>query len=126
MAAHDVQSRPNANGVSTVAEPTPPPRKDAGWFVEFSDVLSDLSVTMNQAFLIIGVITITATAVAYWGAYTEHYYIAVGAMAVFGLSMLAWTIATLRMLWVVISGSYRWWANRRSGSPGEFTDNGPG
>ena len=91
-----------------------PPRNKVGWFMEFSKVLFDLSLTLNRTFIIISVIALGAIAVAYWGAYTEHHRIAGGAMAVVGLTMLAYTAATAYMLWAVITGVIKWRASRRS------------
>ena len=101
------------------------PRHSAGWFVDFSRALFNLSLTLNRTFTVLGVVALGAIAVAYWGAYTGRDWIAVGAMAVVGLAMLAYTAATAYMLWTVITGLIKWKAGRRAGHAPNVTDSGP-
>jgi uncharacterized membrane protein len=130
MATQDVESGRIVNdgpaGETTPVEAAEKP-KNTKWYVELPYVLNNLAFTFDRAFVIIGVIAVGATAVAYWGAYTGHYYVAVGGMVIVGLAMLAWIVATTRMLWVVAKGVVRWQASRRSNSPiNESTESAPG
>ena len=126
MATHNAQNGPIVSDGSPTAEPTGLPQNGRR-FAGLSYILSELSLTFNRVFVIIGVIAIGATALAYWAAYTDRHHIAAGAMAVVGLAMLAWTVVTIRMLWVTIASVIKWRANRRN-APGvtEPTDNVPG
>ena len=84
---------------------------------ELVDVLFELAGTLNRTFIIIGIIALGSAALAYWGAYTGHYRIAVGAFAVFGLATLAWCIAGSYVLWLNGRAIVKWFfAQRRSGA----------
>ena len=86
------------------------------------DELSELAGTLNRTLIIIGIIVLGSLALAYWGAYTEHYRIAVGAMAVFGLAALAWSIAGAYVLWVNGRAIVKWFFARRRGASVEPAD----
>ena len=120
MVTHDVESgRVVSDGPvegMTPAETTENP-KTTKWYVELPYVLTKLASAYDRAFIIIGVIAIGAAAVTYWGAYSERTYVTLGAMAIVGLAMLAWTVVTIRMLWVVATGFFEWRATRRSAGP---------
>ncbi len=128
MATHDAQSsRTVSDGLTTVESPPAEqgaPRKDTRWFVELAEVLEPLSWTGQRAFYAIGIVILGSFGIAYWGAYTEHLNIAVGAVIAFLLAMGAWTVATGWRLWTVLRGGVRWWRNRRRGS--ELTNSEPG
>ena len=89
---------------------------------ELVDVLFELAGTLNRTFIIIGIIALTAAALAYWGAYTGHYRIAVGASVVFGLASLAWCIAGTYVLWLTGREIVRWFIARRRRAAVEITD----
>ena len=86
------------------------------------DELSELAGALNRTLIIIGIIALGSAALAYWGAYTGHYGIAVGAMAVFGLAMLAWCIAGSYVLWLNGRAIVKWFFARRRDAPGEPAD----
>ena len=101
--------------------------KNVRWYIELPYVLSKLAFAFDRLYIIIGVIAIGAVAVAYWGAYTERYSMALGAMAMVALAMLAWTAVTIRMLWVIAKGIVKWRASRRAAPlVSESTENAPG
>ena len=108
MATHDVQDERIANERTGVAAS----ERRAGWFVEFSYGLLDMSLSLKRAFIIISAIGLGAMATAYLGANTGHYYIAAAALAVFGLAVVAWTVAIVHMLWKVGVWAVRWRTNR--------------
>ena len=114
-----IMARRNVHSGPTLADNPAAPERTSGptdtrWFVAFPYVLNDLARRFDRLFVIISVIGLGAIAVAYWGAYTEYYYISAAAVAVLGLALLVWTIATVRMLWVVANGVVRWRVARRS------------
>lgn len=102
----------------TPAEPAAPERaKDTGEGADLIGVLFELVGTLNTTFIILGIIALAAAALAYWGAYTGHYGIAVGAFAVLGLATLAWCIAGIYVLWLNGRAIVKWFfARRRSGA----------
>ena len=120
MATHDVQNQRIANEGSAPAE-TAASEMSSGWFVEFSDALLALSLTLKRAFIIISAIGLGAIATAYLSANTGYYQITAGALAVFGLTILAWVVAAGYLLWRIGSGVVRWWANRVP-NPRKLTD----
>ena len=101
----------------TPAEPapaTPSERaKDTRWFAELGDLLFEQAGVLNRTLIIISIIALAAAALAYWGAYTGHYRIAVGASVVFGLASLAWGIAGSYVLWHTGRAIVRWFIARR-------------
>ena len=129
MVTHDVESGRVVSDDpvegTTPAETTENPQTTK-WYAELPYVLNNLAFGFDRAFVIIGVIAVGATAVAYWGAYTERNYIALGAMAIVGFAMLAWSGVTIRMLWVVAKGVVKWRTSRRNAAPvNESTDSAP-
>ncbi len=116
MAGQDIQGSRAVQSESVPVESVPS-RRVEGRFEEFSRVASDLSLTLNRTIILVGIIVIGAIALIYWGAYTEHYYVMAGAMAVFALAMLVWIVANAYVAWTVARGSVKWWAaNRRERS----------
>ena len=119
MATHDAQSsRTASDGLTTVESPPAEqgaPRKDTRWFVELAEVLEPLSLTGEPAFYILSVILLGSFGMAYWGAYTEHLYVAAVSIIVFLLAMAAWGIVTCWRVWAVIRGGVKWWRSRHSG-----------
>ena len=118
MAGQDVQSSGVAQSEATSVA-SAPSRPVAGQFEEFSKVAFGLSMTLNRTVILTGIITIGAMALIYWGAYTEHYYVMAGAMAVFAPAMLVWAGAVVYTAWAVLSGSVKWWAANRRGISGQ-------
>ena len=84
--------------------------KDSRWFVELSEVLQPLSLTGENALHFISVVILGSFGMAYWGAYTEHFYVGAISAIVFLLAMVAWGIVTCWLVWAVINGSVRWCA----------------
>lgn len=76
----------------------------------------DLSLTLNRTIILTSVIAISAIALAYWGAHTEHYYVMAGAMGVFALAILVWGFANCYVLYKVVVGSVKWWTGRLDGT----------
>lgn len=113
--------------LATTEPPTPaaaPERPQSkGWFPELADVLFELSGTLSRTFIVIGVIALGAMVMAYGGASTGHYRIAMGALAVFGLAMLAWCAAGFYFLWVNVRVIGKWLIARRRNAAGEPADN---
>lgn len=89
---------------------------------ELVDVLFELAGTLNRTLIIIGIIALGSAALAYWGAYTEHYRIAVGAFVVFGLASLAWCIAGTYVLWLNGRAIVKWFIARHRSVAGEPAD----
>ena len=106
---------------ASAAAPERPQSK--GWFPELADVLFELSGTLSRTFIVLGVIALGAMVMAYWGASTGHYRIALGALAVFGLAMLAWCAAGFYFLWVNVRVIGKWLIARRRNAAGEPADN---
>lgn len=96
----------------TPAEPAPvaPSERanDTRWFAELGDLLFEQAGVLNRTLIIISIIALAAAALAYWGVYTGHYRIAVGASVVFGLASLAWGIAGSYVLWCSSRAIVRW------------------
>ena len=120
MATQDAQSsRTAGDGLTAVASPPvepETPEKNSRWFVELSEVLQPLSLTGENALHFIGVVILGSFGMAYWGAYTEHFYVGAISAIVFLLAMVAWGIVTCWRVWAVINGSVRWWRSRRRGA----------
>lgn len=112
MARQDLTTTESAPAVASQCP------KDTRWFTELAGVLFELAGTLNRTFLITGIIAVGAAAIAYWGAGGGRYYVAVGAMAVFGLATLVWCIASVYLLCVNISAIVKWALARRRGTPG--------
>ena len=112
MATGDAQTGQVLNEGSVAAE-APAKRKNAGKFVELLEVIEPLSLTGERAFYVIGVMLLGSFGIAYWGAYTEHLYIAAAAVIVFVVGMAAWSVVTCWRLWAVLKGGIEWWRNRR-------------
>lgn len=94
--------------------------KDTGWFADLAGVLFELAGTLNRTFLITGIIAVGAAAIAYWGAGSGRYYVAAGAMAVFGLATLVWCIASVYLLCVNIGAIAKWALARRRSAAGKL------
>ena len=114
MATRDAQTGQSVDEGLAAVE-TPATRKDAGRLVEFSRVLFDLTLTLNRAVIAIGITGFVAIVVAYWGAHTGHASIGVAAFSGFLLALLAWVAITCYRVWVVVTGSLKWWKARRNG-----------
>lgn len=112
MAGQDIQGSRAVQSESVPVESVPS-RRVEGRFEEFSRVASNLSLTLNRTIILASIIAIGAIALIYWGAYTEHYYVMAGAMAVFALAMLVWIVANTYVMWTVARGSVKWWATNR-------------
>ena len=108
MAGQDIQSSGVAQSEATSAA-SAPSRPAEGRFEEFSRVAFGLSMTLNRTIILT---SISAIALIYWGAYTEHYYIMAGAMAVFALAILVWGFANCYVLYKIVIGSVKWWTER--------------
>ena len=105
------------------APATPPERaQDTRWFAELGDLLFEQAGVLNRTLIIISIIALAAAALAYWGAYTGHYGIAVGASVVFGLASLAWCIAGSYVLWSTGRAIVKWLIARRRRAAGAPAD----
>ena len=111
MARRNVHSGPTLADNPAAGDGLPP--KDTRWFVELLEVTEPLSLTGERAFYVIGVILLGSFGIAYWGAYTEHLYVAGAAVVVFVVGIAAWSIVTCWRLWAVLKGGIEWWRNRR-------------
>ena len=119
MARREIQSDGARMNVPAPAE-SASSGQDGGWFEEFARVTFDLSMTLNRTVILSGIIALGALAFVYLGAYTERYYVAAGAMAVFALAMLVFGAAIFYTAWAVFIGSVKWWrANRRGSAESE-------
>ena len=99
----------------TPLEPAAPAERaqDTRWFAELGDLLFEQAGVLNRTLIIISIIALASAALAYWGAYTGHYRIAVGASVVFGLASLAWCIAGSYVLWSTGRAIVKWFIARR-------------
>lgn len=127
MATHDTQSNRTAGDGLTAVEAPPVAEgtkaKDSRWFVELAEVTEPLSLTGEDALRFIAVVIIGSFGMAYWGAYTDHFYVTAVSVIVLLLAMVAWGIVTCWRVWAVVRGGVKWWRKRRS-SGRQLTDGG--
>lgn len=127
MARHDAQSSRTAGDGLTAVEAPPAAEgtqaKDRRWFAELAEVTEPLSLTGEGALRFIAVVVIGSFGMAYWGAYTDHFYVTAVSVIVFILAMVAWGIVACWRVWAVVRGGVKWWRKRRH-SGRQLTDGG--
>ena len=88
-------------------------RSTARWYEDLAVVLSNPRRAINNVFVIMAVLMLTALAITYWGFFTDHPNIAIGAMVAFLAAMIIWIGISFVVLAIIAKDVAKWLANRR-------------